>query len=366
MVNPVVPGSEEIIDCTGLATYNLKLRKTWSSAKAQRNMRQGWLIRLHCGEHIGYGDCAPLPEMGTETLEEAKIRLQAGLRALVGLQPSTALSRLDRFQHTPAVRCALETALVDLLAQHAELPLARWLNRVIQGQVAVNAALGGIDDGLQSRAFKAVREGFTVLKIKLGLRALAEELQSLQVLADRLPQTCVLRLDVNGAWDEPTARRALNGLRRLPVEALEEPLKIPRSGALQQLQSLVPWPLALDESLRSLPLKDLLDHHPVKRLVLKPMILGGLLPSLQMARRARGARLECVVTTTVDSAAGVWAALHLAASLDDGLAHGLNTTVWLAEDIGPAPVVQNARMAINETPGLGFTPYADKLVFKTP
>lgn len=366
MVEHVDPNAGRSIDCAGLAPYRLRLHETWSSAKAHRTLRQGWLIRLRCGRHCGYGDCAPLPEMGTETPEEAEPRLRAGLRSFVGLDPSAALSRLDRFQHTPATRCALETALIDLLARRADLPLAEWLNHGTRSQVAVNAALGGIDKALESCARKAVEEGITVLKIKLGLRSLREELQALQALADMLPQELMLRLDANGAWDEPTARRALTGLRELPVETLEEPLAVPRPEALQRLQSLAPWPLALDESLRAWPLQDLLENPPVKRLVLKPMILGGLLPSLQLARRARRAGLECVVTTTVDSAAGVWAALHLAAALDNDLAHGLNTAVWLTEDVGLAPAVQNAHMTINETPGLGFAPFTDRLVFKAP
>jgi L-alanine-DL-glutamate epimerase-like enolase superfamily enzyme len=232
--------------------------------------------------------------------------------------------------------------------------------------VSVNTVVGVIDDTLESRARKALEEGFTLLKIKLGLRPWLDELPELQAFSSTLPEGVMLRLDTNGAWDSHDARQALNALRDLPVEALEEPLACPRPETLQRLQTLVPWPLALDESLRAWPLEDLLKNPPVNRLILKPMILGGVLPSLQLARRARRAGLECVITTTVDSAAGVWAALHLAAALDNNLAHGLDTAAWLAEDTGCGPLVQSASMRINETSGLGFAPFPNKLDFKTP
>jgi len=68
------------------------------------------------------------------------------------------------------------------------------------------------------------------------------------------------------------------------------------------------------------------DQKPVRRVVLKPMVLGGLVSALALARRAREVGVECVVTTTVDSAVGVTAALHLAAAVANDLAHGLATS----------------------------------------
>jgi hypothetical protein len=69
------------------------------------------------------------------------------------------------------------------------------------------------------------------------------------------------------------------------------------------------------------------------------MVLGGLCPALGLA--ATGS--ELVVTTTVDAAPGRWMAAHLAAALDSGLAHGLDTGGWLAEDVGAGPVIDRGR-----------------------
>jgi len=101
--------------------------------------------------------------------------------------------------------------------------------------------------------------------------------------------------------------------------------------------------LALDESLTEVDLDKLWQRPPVKRLTIKPMVQGGLLPGLKLAQKAYKAGMDVIVTTTIDSAVGVWAATHLAAALGkkgEGLAHGLATSEWLVKDVARPPVIQ--------------------------
>jgi L-alanine-DL-glutamate epimerase-like enolase superfamily enzyme len=171
-------------------------------------------------------------------------------------------------------------------------------------------------------------------------------------LAAQLPDGCRLRLDANRAWADPDCERWLAALRNLPIESLEEPLADPTPARLARLQASTPIPLALDESLVAFGLEAVLADPPVRRLVLKPMVHGGLLPCLDAARSAPG--LEWVVTTTIDSAAGTWAAAQLAAAIGSPLAQGLATAEWLARDLGPPPLVRAGWLQLPEEPGLGF------------
>jgi len=307
----------------------------------------------------GYGDCAPLPAAGTETPELALAQLNALLPLLCGSNPQTALGVLDESAfRAPAARCALESALLDLLAQQAGLPLARWLNPEAPLSVRANAMLGGLDEQgepLAARVGAALAAGFSVLKLKVGMAATEVELTRLRRLAGMLPAGVSLRLDANGAWGLAQARSFVEGLSDLPIESLEEPLAQPEIGLLQQLQGLAAFPLALDESLAQFDTATLLAEVAVRRLVLKPMVLGGVRPAYALARRAALAGVECVATTTVDSAAGVLAAAHLAAALDNVLAHGVATSSWLLSDVGNAPLLESGRMLLNSHRyGLGF------------
>jgi o-succinylbenzoate synthase len=343
---------------TKIKPYRLPLRQPWVSAKDTLAVRQGWWIFIGTEEGLaGFGDCAPLPCMGTEDLPQAQRQLQSALDTLLHSEPIKALSMLDNWQPFPATRCALETALIDLLARQSGVPLAKWLNRRACNSIKINAMIGSLDAEVETRAWLAYQEGFKLLKIKLGVKPWAHELDRLQKLALQLPEHILFRLDANGSWNKPEAYQIIAELKNLPVESLEEPLARPDARTLREMQSFVPWPLALDESLVHWPLDVLMRHPPVKRLVLKPMLLGGLLPSLKLAQRSVRAGMESVVTTTVDSAVGNWAALHLAAAIANESTHGLNTGCWITGDIFASPEPENGMLSLRHTPGLGFGPY---------
>ncbi|HEX6829386.1 MAG TPA: enolase C-terminal domain-like protein, partial [Burkholderiales bacterium] len=196
-------------------------------------------------------------------------------------------------------------------------------------------------------------QGFTVLKVKAGMLPLPEELSFVREAAALLPPGARLRLDPNRAWSEAAARGALLALAALPVDAVEEPLAEPSLEVLASLQGEVPFAIAIDESRKQLGLERILAARAVRRVVLKPMVLGGLRATLDAARQVRAAGLEWVVTTTVDSAVGCWAAVHAAAALPGDCAHGLATSPWLAGDVAPPPRAEGGRIALPDAPGLG-------------
>jgi len=94
----------------------------------------------------------------------------------------------------------------------------------------------------------------------------------------------------------------------------------------------------------------------VARFVLKPMAHGGLRSVLDLARRAETVGIESVITTSVESAVGVAACLHLAAALNNGLAHGLATSEWLKSDVAVPIPIAKGRMRVPVASGLGVEP----------
>lgn len=306
--------------------YRLPLRRPWRWAGGELNERCGILLRLETPDrYVGWGDIAPFPA--------------------VAIGPDQALAHAD------------QCARLDIAAQRAGVPLAAWLGGgAAPPAVVVNAALGDLA-GISPEAVQTACElGFDILKIKVGRGAPAEEITRLGELAARLPAGVGLRLDANRSWDEAAARRFLDACRDLPVESLEEPLRRPTLAALGTLQESVPFPLALDESLADFFAADCLAGAAVRRLVIKPARQGGLLASLELARRARDAGVECVVTSALESTCGLLAAAHLAAVIAPAAAHGLATADWFAADTGTPPPVTAGRLFLSDRPGLGFHP----------
>ena len=296
--------------------------------------------------------------MGTESHTFASQWLRLALNQCLDTEPLSALTSLPDWWDAPAIRCAIETALLDLVSQRAGLPLASWLNHSASSIVPVNTVIGAVDEGVESRVRQVASEGFEIVKLKLGVAPFPYELEKLVAIAAHLPSGVRLRLDSNRSWGETEAQQVIDALQSLPIESLEEPLKLADYRVLKQLQARANWPIAIDESLRNYNQDDLLADPPVRRLVLKPMVLGGLLPALKLAARARSRSIESVVTTTVDSAIGVMATLHLAAAVGSRLAHGLDTGPWLMEDVAEGPVSRAGKMAVGDTSGLGLRPFS--------
>jgi len=350
------------IEQSDLIPFNLPLNRPWFFSGLRITERRGWLLRLVDADGtVGWGETTPFQEAGTEHPREAKAWLEETLPELAGFTPEQALEQLPPAAAAPpAARCGVETALLDLAAKSTGVPIARLLAADAAQSVTVNAALGDLVSQGPRDLRAAFNAGFRCFKLKVGVVTLERELGLLEKLLEKLPRGAELRLDANRAWEPEQARRLLERLKGQPVQLVEEPLRDPDLAALAELRAASPVPLALDESLDHGNLEAVLAAAAADFLVLKPMRLGGLRPALEIARRAQGAGLSCLVTTTLDGAPATHAAAHLAAAVDaggSGLAHGLATGGWLDWDLAPPLEIQRGSITLPETPGLGCIPY---------
>ncbi|MCW8906643.1 MAG: o-succinylbenzoate synthase [Sedimenticola sp.] len=341
-----------------LTPYRLPFRHPWSSHAGAWRERCGWLLKLTDDRgNRGYGDAAPLPEMGSETPGQCEAWLRSNMQGLRHLAPELALENLANSGGHPAARCALECALLDLQGQQQQRPLWQLLGVEEPQPVVLNAALGELDETATTRARNALTAGFDTLKLKIGIHPESQELAHLQQLAAELPDSVYLRLDANRAWNPNQALAWIQRLNDLPVESLEEPLARWDDNTMAQLQQAARFDLAADESLTGFLRQRPLAALPVRRVVLKPALLGGLLPARDLIRQAAPLGLHCVITSCLESSAGLWPLLHLAAFTDQvtgPTAHGLATGDLFSHDLGHAPAIEQGRVRVGECPGSGF------------
>jgi L-alanine-DL-glutamate epimerase-like enolase superfamily enzyme len=192
---------------TKLRPYSIPLKEKWLSHSHSSDTRQGYLLQIEDTlGNIGYGDCAPLPSHGTETTAEALKSLKQQLPSISGLLATDALNRLPKRDSCPATRCAIETALLDLIAKQEAKPLYKWLNPKSSPMVKANANVGALNQDARERIDIAIRQGYTILKLKVGLFKPEEELKLLNQICTDLPSDIQLRLDANQAWDTKTAK----------------------------------------------------------------------------------------------------------------------------------------------------------------
>ena len=285
--------------------YRLPLRGLIRTAHEVWTERQGFIVRLEDeAGRVGFGEAAPIPAFGTETIDEADALLRE-IGTDVDERRLTQIS--DRHF---CVRHALATA-VAAMSKEAALP-ANAHRGIAALLPAGQSALGQI-------ATKA-EIGFRVFKWKVGVGDPADELALLDDVCAALPQGSKLRLDANGAWDRRRAERWLERCAERPVEFVEQPCFAPVSAGtaaqrhcddlLRGLAAEYPTPIALDESL--------VGGDDVERwltegwpgwFVVKPSLLAD--PAAALARLEK-ARSTVVFSSALETAVGARSALRWA------------------------------------------------------
>ncbi len=339
--------------------YSLNLKKPWMSADGHRTTnRQGWLITLHSDHGLcGTGDCAPFQPFGSESPARAESTIDDLLTQFVGETTDQLLKNIMKLNNVPATKFAFESALLDLQAQQQCKPLFASLGGTVPS-VMVNANAGNIQSNSNKTAQQLIEDGFQVIKFKVGFQSVPREVALLQQLCDQLPSNIQLRLDANRAWSELDARHFIDGIAELPIDSLEEPLERTDLKALTALQTMAPFDLALDESL--IPFLRLYPFHsiPTRRIVIKPTIVGGIRTAMVLIRHAQAANIRTTITSTLESACGIYYAAHLAAlsdQLNQPSHHGLATSSWFQNNVGDPPLIAQGKIDLSHCKGSGYT-----------
>ncbi|PSQ17215.1 o-succinylbenzoate synthase [Halobacteriales archaeon QS_8_69_26] len=367
-------GSEPRTGTVRTREFAVDLATPLATAAGRIDRRQGWLIGVDAGDAVGVGEATPLPGW-TESREACADALQGAVAALREFEDlpdptvdATAPDSGDGSGHpalpdpsdAPAARHGLATALADLRARRAGVPLSRHLRneRGIDDEavesVPVNATVGDAEpDATAGAARRAADSGFDCVKVKVGARSPDADLDRLRAVREAVGEGVAIRADANGAWDRPTAGEFLDRVSGVDPEYVEQPLPAGDLDGHATLRDRSPVDVAVDESLAQYPVDRIIEAGAADAVVCKPMALGGPDRALSVADRAAGAGVRTVVTTTVDAAPARTAAVHVAAALPDPPACGLATADRLATDLGtdPAPV-EGGRIRVPDAPGV--------------
>jgi o-succinylbenzoate synthase len=315
--------------------FSLPLRRPLGTARGEITEREGFLVRVgHAGE-TAVGEATPLPGW-TESLTACREALESVD------DPAAPLEALDG---TPAARHAVESALLTCEARAADVSLGVYLaDDEAVDAVPVNATVGDDDPPATARAARAaVENGFPAVKVKVGARPPSADRERLEAVRAACPDV-ELRADANGAWDRGTAREMLSAAVDLGFSYVEQPLPAADLAGHADLRG-GGVDVALDESLTTHSVPEVLAAEAADRVVLKPMALGGPAAAREAALLADEQGVGTVVTTTIDGSYARTVAVHLAASLPEVVPCGLATASMLEADLqtpDPVPVVDGA------------------------
>ena len=343
-------------------TFSLPLQKPFLTVYGSLSHREGVIIWLEDNDGIiGVGECSPLQSRGNGDVAEIVYWLQQFAPRLVGCDINELRDGINGLLPrcpSAALSCALDVAICDILARQRGIAVASFLSEDPSSQVAVNAVISALKPAAAaSAAAAAAAAGFSAVKLKVGMSdGLAMERERVAAVRDELGSRTTLRLDANGAWTTVEAIEIINALEEYDIELVEQPVPPGNHDAMRQVCRNVQVPIAADEDVIDLDTaRGLLNAEAAQYLVLKPMIVGGLRPAMEIAKLAESKDCSVIVTTTIDGGIGTAAALHLASALSlDKLACGLATGTLLVSNLITNPLaIEMGLMQLPGSPGLG-------------
>ncbi|MBA4310574.1 MAG: o-succinylbenzoate synthase [Chlorobiaceae bacterium] len=332
--------------------YELKLKKPLTIANKTILSRSGFLIKIESENgNVGIGDAAPFPEFGSESLSETKTFL-FGLKQLLKLKQNKIdvnklLEYRKNFFMQRASVAGIEQALLNLLIKENGISLEKYFDVNTKNEIQVNALVGfeSLNETI-SLIENFIDEGYKTVKLKIGRENFFDDLKIISELRKRFNDKIIIRLDANCKWSLTEAKNNLKSLEDFSIEYVEQPIANVKE--FRRINTTIP--LAADESIRTIEdAETIIENELADIIILKPMLTGGLLNSIEIIKAAQKKNIKTVVTTSLDSAIGKRQAVVLASTLEHDLACGLSTSNLFESDIEEDiyPVV-NGKIRINK------------------
>jgi L-Ala-D/L-Glu epimerase len=316
-----------------LARLSIPFKRPYATAGGEVATRELLVLRVEDGDgHVGFGEAAPFEPYDNVPIEDVVDALSNG-------PPGDGAP--------PQARAAWELALLDLKARRAGRPVGEPGAE----RIAVNRTLpAGPPEEVAERAIAGVREGYSCLKVKVGLPDDVERVGAVRAAIGPWP---ALRIDANGVWSVDEALERLDQLAVYDVQMVEQPcMTLPELAEVRRrcgVQVAADESVATVDDVRAAAALEACDVVNVKLAA-----SGGWAGARETLRAARGHGLDPFLSSTLDGPWGIAAALQLAAAEGISLACGLATLELFDARLASAlPPPRAGLLDVPQGPGLG-------------
>ena len=186
--------------------------------------------------------------------------------------------------------CAIDIALWDLKAKHADLPLHKLLGGCRERMPVYDTDGGWLnhtEEELVTQAAEQVRQGYTGIKIKVGKPNRSEDVARIQAVREVIGPDVKLMVDANLHWTAAEAIARARLFEEFDLFWLEEPIEADDVLGHEKLRRSTSIPIALGESLYNRHVfKEYLARDAVS--ILQPDVgrVGGITEWLRIAHLA--------------------------------------------------------------------------------
>jgi o-succinylbenzoate synthase len=331
------------------------------TSRGQMRERHSWFLKVknNLTNAEGVGEAAPLPGLSSETHDEVEEQLGDIIQKInSGILVVQEVGTLEQVQNvfpqalSSSVRCALETALLDMCRGGRKTIFDNAFSRGEAG-IPTNGLIwiGGMDSMLQQVSIK-IHDGFRTLKIKIGSLDFEKEIDILQYIKRKyFRENIVIRLDANGAFKPNDAMYKLGELSKWGIHSIEQPIMAGQHEFMAELCQKSPIPIALDEELIGVGTREkrieLLENVKPQYLILKPSLLGGFYSCQQWIDLAEGRGIGWWITSALESSIGLNAVAQFTAQYPVTIPQGLGTGQIYSDNIVSPLEINKGELKLN-------------------
>lgn len=319
----------------------LHFKQPAGTSRGVYTTRKIWLVLLSDGERQGVGECAPLPDLSCDALEDE--RYQSILSKVCEEVCDTGIVNYDYLRDYPSMLFGLETALLNL--KLGDRLFDTSFSRGEEG-IPINGLvwMGNYEEMLR-RMEEKLEQGFHCVKLKIGAIDFEQELDLVRRIRTRFTHHEVeLRLDANGAFPYQEALYKLELLSQYNIHSIEQPIKAGQWGYMADLCRESPLPIALDEELIGMNDPEMKRHMlgmiKPQYIILKPSLHGGMMGCREWIDIAADLGIGSWITSALESNVGLNAIAQFASEVYGdhiGMPQGLGTGQLFTDNI-PMPL----------------------------
>ncbi|MDR1698661.1 MAG: o-succinylbenzoate synthase [Prevotellaceae bacterium] len=312
--------------------HTLQFITPGGTSRGVLHTKDSWLIFIESKAKsrepgiMGIGECSIIPKLSIDDVPELENVIEKTVKQINENNFSIVNfpSSLTKF---PALRFALEMALLDLKNGGTR---TLFPSAFTQGKAAIpiNGLIWmGDFDAMWKQAEQKFKDGFSVLKMKIGALDFDEEMYFIAQLRRHFPQI-ELRLDANGGFPLEEAPERLEALAQFRIHSIEQPIKQGNISRMAALCRRSPIDIALDEELIGVEVQraaSLLKEIKPKYVILKPSLLGGFQVSDEWIAAAESQHIRWWATSALESNIGLNAIAQWTFTKNNLLPQGLGT-----------------------------------------
>ena len=355
-----------MVEIKNIETFRvaIPLTKPFKTALRTVTIAESVFVKITCEDEIvGWGEAPPTLVITGDSISSIEASIHHVFKPFLMnkslLQMETLLQGMQSILvGNVNAKAAVDMALYDCFAQLCKIPLYQLLGGN-SNEIETDFTVSVNDpQEMGEDASTYVKNGFNVLKIKVGKDEIQTDINRIKEIRRRIGKDIKIRLDANQGWRPKEAISAIRKMEDLglDIELVEQPVHATDIQGLKQVTDSVDTFIMADESVFT-PKQayEVIKTRSADLINIKLMKSGGIYQAQIINQLAEISGMECMVGSMIETKLGISAAAHFAASKKNITRYDFDAPLMLTDDIIDGGVQYNGRvMTFSDGPGLGI------------